>query len=133
MVPPAGSAPGPLRTPGRLRARHAPHPAGPTEGSVVRRVRAGPALRIVGAGLARRPERDPDLHAGARPGRGLEHGVTAVRGRDRLHDGQAQAAAMALAVVPAAVEAVERPGRRLLAHALARVRHLEQRALAGLG
>ena len=60
--------------------------------------------------------------------------MAAVRGGDRLHDGQAEAAAVpVVAVMPAPVEPVERAGRRLAVHALARVGHLEQRALARLG
>jgi hypothetical protein len=57
-----------------------------------------------------------------------------MRGRDGLHDRQAQAAADAgAAVVAATEEAVERSGRVLLGHARAGVRDLDQGTLASLG
>src|SRR5580692_8027580 len=77
--------------------------------SVVARVRR---LHPPGIMLGRRMERNPHLHACPGPARRLEHRVTAVSSGDRLHDGQAEAAAVTVvAVVPAPVEPVERAGR----------------------
>src|SRR6478672_5005470 len=102
-----------------------PNSAGRPGSAVARSVTDGPWRLDPFGVLGRRTERDPDLHAGADPGRRLEHGVAAVRGRDRPHDGQPEPAAVGvLAIVAAAVEAVERARLRLGVHALARVGHL---------
>jgi hypothetical protein len=89
------------------------------------------------------PDRNPQLDRRTGTRRGLKPGLAAVRGRDRLDDGQAEAASRGLggigpgparggrAVdVPAAVEAVEGARRVLRGHAGAFVADLEHRAAA---
>src|ERR1700749_3558360 len=86
---------------------------------------------------------NPQLDSRSGAGRGPQPGLAAVRGRDRLDDGQAEAASRGFrTVVPepvpagdavaaaAAVEAVEGPRRVLLGHAGTVVADLEHRAVA---